>query len=912
MKLKGDCMRRKRFLITLSIGLLFSSLLSIYLVYNLQGNAKVINYTGIIRGATQRMIKQELNHKPNDKLIKRVDNIIHELQGRSGVYNIAYVDDPDFQTNMIQMERDWKRLKQEIYIVRDGGKSDTLYKDSEDFFDLADKTVLSAEKFSENKVSSAENILIVLNLSFALLVIFIYMYDTKQDILQKKLVLAEEDNQRKRERLIQLAEDLQAPMNDISELLYISDLETYDLLFLNKAGIESFKVDQIKGQKCYKVLQKKDEPCEFCTNSYLKESENYTWEFTNPVTGRHYLLKDRLIEWEGKPARMEIAFDTTKSEEEKIKLRFTLEAEKIITECVDILYRDSDIKKATMSVLEKLGRFLSADRSYIIYIRDGLMYNDYEWCEEHILSQRNYLQDLPLSTIERWIPYFNNKECIVIKDLEEIKSTSPGEYQILHNQSITSLVVAPLEHNGELIGYLGVDNPPPDKIMNIASLLQTLCYFISLASQHSKTQEQLSKLSYIDKLTSFYNRNRFIEDSQSLTKVDISIGIIYLDVNGLKDINDKYGHEMGDKLLIECARRMKLVFHYSDFYRLGGDEFVIICREIEEDVFSKKIIELKGEFRKRPTCQVAIGSYWANTVDDIGEIIKNADAEMYEDKKAFYRKHSVSQRYRHHSDEMLHLSKAEVLEREIQNNRFLVYLQPQISFSDRSVVGAEALIRYLDNSNSLVAPNNFLPILEASGLLSKIDFYVFESICKKFSNWIDNDVPIVPISINFSEESLETPEFVNCLVSICQTYNVPTKYIKIEITERVHDEKHLDVKKIISDLRDVGFAIAIDDFGTENANLALLSEVEFDILKLDKSLIDNIVSNPRTKVIMEYITGICHKLNIYMVAEGIETEEQFSTLLQCRVETAQGYLFSKPIPIDEFENNYLIKSHLLS
>lgn len=270
-------MRRKRFLITLSIGLLFSSLLSIYLVYNLQGNARVVNYTGIVRGATQRLIKQELNHKPNDKLIKKLDDIIQQLQGRSGLYNIVYVDDNDFQTNMIQMERDWKRLKQEIYIVRDGGKSSTLYKDSEDFFDLADKTVLSAEKFSESKVSSAENVLIVLNLSFALLIIFIYMYDTKQDILQKKLELAEEDNQRKRERLIQLAEDLQAPMNDISELLYISDLETYDLLFLNKAGIESFKVDQIKGQKCYKVLQKREEPCEFCTNSYLKEGENYTW-----------------------------------------------------------------------------------------------------------------------------------------------------------------------------------------------------------------------------------------------------------------------------------------------------------------------------------------------------------------------------------------------------------------------------------------------------------------------------------------------------------------------------------------------------------------------------------------------------------------------------------------------------------
>ena len=120
------------------------------------------------------------------------------------------------------------------------------------------------------------------------------------------------------------------------------------------------------------------------------------------------------------------------------------------------------------------GSFLSADRTYIIYIRDGLMYNDYEWCADGILPQKEYLQALPLSLIERWITYFNRKECIIIKDLGQLKDSEPDEYRILHGQSISSLVAAPLEEDGKLLGYLGVDNPPPERIMNIAPLLQTL------------------------------------------------------------------------------------------------------------------------------------------------------------------------------------------------------------------------------------------------------------------------------------------------------------------------------------------------------------------------------------------------------------------------------------------------------
>ena len=394
-----------------------------------------------------------------------------------------------------------------------------------------------------------------------------------------------------------------------------------------------------------------------------------------------------------------------------------------------------------------------------------------------------------------------------------------------------------MEQNGELAGYLGVDNPPPDKIINIASLLQTLCYFVSLALQHAESQKKLSYLSYHDNSTTFYNRNRYIKDTQKLFNMDTSLGIIYLDVNGLKDVNDQFGHEVGDALLVECARRMKMVFKKADFYRIGGDEFIIICQSIKKESFEKRVKELSESFSKKPVCQVAIGTQWTNAVGNINEMIAEADARMYENKKEFYHKHMISRRYRHHSDEMLHLTNIDYLESEIENGHFVVYLQPKILCEDRSCVGAEALIRYCDNAGTLI-----------------------------------------PLSINFSIESLRGKSFVERILETCKKYQIPTKYIEIEITERVHDEKNFEIKMVISKLRSAGFIVAIDDFGTEYANLALLSDAEFDILKLDKSLISNVALNPRTKIIMEYISKICHRLGVDMIAEGIESEEQFFTL----------------------------------
>lgn len=898
-------MHKRLIPVLLAASLIITGLLSILSIHSLQGNARVINYTGVVRGATQRLVKQELSGQPNDALMTRLDGILSELATGQGENGLDRLEDGRYQDLVAQMQEAWEGLKKEILRVRGGADGARLYQLSEEYFELADRTVSAAEVHTEEQVRRAELGFLILSGLFLVLAVLLAWFGTVQNRRQQKLQAAEAENRTRTEYLNRMAEELRAPMNDISELIYVADVETHELLFINEAGRKTFGVEKLDGQKCYRVLQGFDQPCSFCTNSQLIPGENYNWEYTNPITGGHYLLKDRLLEWDGRPARLEIAFDITEAEAEKQALKSMLDAEQMTMECVRALYRTQGLEQSVPMVLEWLGHFLGAGRVYVALLRDGLLYNDYEWCAPDVSSQKDRLQGLPLSCIASWLPIFERQACVVLEDVETLRENYPEEYELLHSQEIRSLVAAPLEQDGRLQGCLGVDNPPPEKIRNCASLLQTLSYFLMLTFRRAESERQLSQLSYYDTLTSFYNRNRYIQDADALAGTAGPVGVVYLDVNGLKDINDRHGHAFGDRVLVECAQKMREAFRGADFYRIGGDEFVILCRGLDRPAFEERVAALRRSFSQNDLCHAAIGTQWATQFEDVQRLIAQADQLMYEDKKEFYRKNPVSNRYRHHSDEVLHLSDPEVLKNEIRQERFAVYLQPKVASADRSAVGAEALIRYRPRAGSLILPGSFLPLLEESETVSQIDFYVFEYICTRLKRWVDEGRQISPISVNFSRGTLLQPNFISRLDGLCTQYGVDKKYLEIEITETAGEAGGDELKTLIRELRRVGFSVSIDDFGTEYANLSFLSGVEFDVLKLDKSLVDNVVGNPRACTMVELIAGFCKKMGIQLVAEGIETEAQLSTLRDCGVELVQGFLFSRPIPIEEYEEKYM-------
>ena len=291
--------------------------------------------------------------------------------------------------------------------------------------------------------------------------------------------------------------------------------------------------------------------------------------------------------------------------------------------------------------------------------------------------------------------------------------------------------------------------------------------------------------------------------------------------------------------------------------------------------------------------------------EDIRDLRLQAEALMYEDKKGYYRKNLPSERYRYYNDDVFCLAEPGSLEKKIAAGFFVIYLQPKVSFVDRSVSSAEALVRYRQEDGTIVSPAQFVPMLEDAMLISVLDFFVFDRVCAQLSEWIAKGRDVVPISINFSRYTLAEPNFFTQLQEVYGKYGIDKQWITIEVTESVKGVAGIDLPSLIDNIRAFGFAISIDDFGADFANLSLFSSANFDEIKMDKSLVNSLLINQKSQLIIESVVTICRKMGIRVVAEGVETEEQFYILQQNGCEQAQGYLFSKPVSIQEYEERFI-------
>lgn len=697
-------------------------------------------------------------------------------------------------------------------------------------------------------------------------------------------------------------------LNEISELVYVSDPETYELLFVNQTGCQTLHLENYKHKKCYEVLQGKTSPCEFCTNNRLCDDNFYTWEFTNPSIGRHFLLKDKIIQWRGKTARMEIAFDITERELQKQELKNMLDVQTLITNCVRMLYAVDDLDQTINAVLTQIGEFLVSDRAYVFEIKDELMNNTHEWTAPGISPQLEKLQQLDLSLISDWLPFFEKNDCIIIDDVEQLQKTNPAAYATLHAQEITSLIAAPIFLDNKLAGYIGIDNYDSEKIKNSSYLLLSMSIFLSYAIRHRNHVDMLHRLSYHDLLTNALNRNAFMDVlSQFRPGQYASAGIIYIDINGMKEINDFYGHHQGDKILITTVAKVFNLFKPDELFRIGGDEFVIITYDLTETDFYEKFNLLRNIFCEKTNLpfSIATGSCWVKSPSDLNSLLQQADSAMYADKKKFYYGKEKTSRYRHNLDDILNLANYSALQEALTAGQFCIYFQPKISLDTEEFIGSEALIRYINQAGEIIAPNNFIPILEEARLIKMLDLYVFEEVCKQINIWKERKMRVKPVSINLSRSTLSYHFLADQLLALITKHNIDISLLELEVTETAEVDNQLVFSQALEKLKEYGFSISIDDFGVRNASLSLFTTINFDILKLDRSLVKTLAQNQKARILIRSLAVICSDLGIKLIAEGVETLEQLDILKELRCNEVQGYLFSKPLPLNDFENKYL-------
>ena len=419
----------------------------------------------------------------------------------------------------------------------------------------------------------------------------------------------------------------------------------------------------------------------------------------------------------------------------------------------------------------------------------------------------------------------------------------------------------------------------------------------SILENHDEQSHSVEYLQYHDDLTGLPNRRRylqFVDDIQHYT----SMGVISADINGLGIVNKLYGEAQGDQVILKTVDIFRGYVEDETIFRLYGDQFVLLCPNISYHDFLEKVSFMKQDLAVMNERGVSIGYTWSDTDIDIRGLARHAKEIMLLSKQKYYEKNKETNSH-------FRAKALQELQEEIQQGLFQVVFQPKMDIITGSVIGAEALVRKCNSEGGLISPVKFIPALEENKLIRYIDFFVLEHTCKVLQQWKNEGRDLVPISVNFSRLTLLEDGLVDSMEEIVSKYDLSSEYIEVEITETIGEMERETIAQIGESLKKKGYKIALDDFGTKYTNLSMLTIIDFDILKLDGSLVKGLKESKKNQVIVDSIVKMCNRIGIQIIAEGVETKEQKEMLRDLGCAFAQGYYYSQPISRSEFDKRYL-------
>ena len=432
--------------------------------------------------------------------------------------------------------------------------------------------------------------------------------------------------------------------------------------------------------------------------------------------------------------------------------------------------------------------------------------------------------------------------------------------------------------------------------------------FFFIMRVRDDSNRQLFTTAFVDPLTGADNLNRMCEQFESkLDGLNRQAALAILDINKFKVINDLHGYERGNEVLKRVAQVLQdTISAQESFCRLSADNFVLLLRYEGRRAFVKRLKTLATQLKRDCTVEdsrfmldIAFGIYEITEdlpfyimLDRANLALQRAKVHTF-DKCEFY---DAADRNRIVSEQQIENN----MESALTNGEFEIYLQPKCDFVTGEILGAEALVRWV-HDDRVIRPDEFIPLFERNGFILKLDMFIMEEAARLLSTWQANDLPIVPLAVNFSRLHLNDSRFIPQMRRIAAQYNVPNKLIEAEITESVIFNNLERAQEVVSGLHLYGFPVAMDDFGSGYSSLNVLKELKFDSIKLDKEFLSGFEENPRAQKVIEGAIGMIKTLGVKVVTEGVETREQADFLRRCGADMAQGYFFSRPVTATTFE-----------
>ena len=596
-------------------------------------------------------------------------------------------------------------------------------------------------------------------------------------------------------------------------------------------------------------------------------------------------------------------------------LKSELEAEHFILTQMAELGKVRNVRECQVAInnlLEKIGHFTKADRAYIVDEKDGCYYNTYEWCNEGIEPQINQLQNLRAEDMPYWIPKLSSGESIFIEDLENVKETMPVEYEILKPQNIHTLIVFPIILSNTLKGFIGVDNPNIKDAKDVIRLLAALGSYLGTTRENAAVYAKLEYRLNYDSLTKAYNRYGFYKNAQKLIKehTDTEYCLILSDIKSFKLINEIYGENIADKILIDEVNiiRQKMKGN-SVLGRLNGDIIAMVIPKeyLSEKEFSDMIKLLSDRYsNKNFRLHIYLGVYYIKDVNEtIRQMVDKVSLVIMKSKgnMSNYILYYDENSYRNDIFKQQLIGEFETA---LNENQFCMYLQPQTD-KDGNMLGAEALIRWNHPNMGLIMPGAFIECFEDAGLIYRLDNYIWEEAAKQLKIWKDSGYNYY-ISVNISAKDFYHIDVYQTFKNLVSKYGIDTDKLHIEITETALSEDKQAAHKTIERLHDEGFIIEIDDFGSGYSSFNFLKDVCADVIKIDRVFLKKSSHEERGEQILRSIISLSHDIGMDVITEGGENVDQLSMLAKMNCDWFQGYYFSKPITVGDFEEKYGIKA----
>lgn len=436
---------------------------------------------------------------------------------------------------------------------------------------------------------------------------------------------------------------MQAPweyFEHFSDLVYVSDMDTHELVYLNKYARELYGFsshEEYKGKKCYHVIQQLTHVCDFCTRQTLLESGSAEWTYRNPATAHSFRIKDSLMLFGGRRFHVTLAIDIDSSRMENFRFNPFVHHESFINECLMYAYAAADEPSESLNLmLEFIGNQKRCTQIFLYERTADQQAFQSTYCWPNTTPQSTSTIPFDLSQyLKNQLSDRMDTDAVIFSSEDTLREQLPQLYAYLVPHQISSLILIPLMWDGQIGGYLRLDNVISDSLYFLADICKVLSPFIATTIQRRELIQYFKQSSMYDQLTGAQNRHALNTYVETLFPLH-SIGLVYCDVIGLKNINDLLGHARGDELIVKIFRILQASFPTNQIYRMGGDEFLVLCDNMAQDEFEKCVVQLR-EMVTANNCELSVGSLWTASKDkDFHALIQEVDNRMYQDKRNYY------------------------------------------------------------------------------------------------------------------------------------------------------------------------------------------------------------------------------------------------------------------------------------